>query len=246
MSIHRPGSRGAAARTMKRHTIKNSFWKNHLDNWRLYTAAAGASLAMSTNADADIVYSGPVDQTVSVPAGGGFHSSHKTFSINGNAFRIAVSNMTMFSRSAAAKLISNHGLKFAVQGGGNAINYARGNPIGPNLGSQRSFGTLRKHSSGGGQGGAFGPGTVTGFVGIKTHNGDLGWIQVKVSDMGSSGYPNEAVVIDYAYNSTPGGSITAGETGAVPEPSSTALGLLASGAAGLLAWRQRKAAMTKT
>ena len=64
-----------------------------------------------------------------------------------------------------------------------------------------------------------------------------GWIQVKVnSDTSFSG-------LAYAY-ATNGDTITAGQTtstAAVPEPGTMAMGLLASGAAGLVALRKAKA-----
>ena len=44
----------------------------------------------------------------------------------------------------------------------------------------------------------------------------------------------------YAYNQTPGGSIDAGETAALPEPGMMALTLLAAGAAGLVAIRRAR------
>jgi hypothetical protein len=95
---------------------------------------------------------------------------------------------------------------------------------------------------GGTEFGSFGPGVVTGFVGFQLPNGDLGWLELRVSDTGSTGYPNHATVIDWAYNDVSGGSIAAGQTtSAVPEPSSLALGLLAAGALGLAALRRAKA-----
>jgi LPXTG-motif cell wall-anchored protein len=57
----------------------------------------------------------------------------------------------------------------------------------------------------------------------------------------AAGYPVEAEIIDFAYNETHFASITT-PSAATPEPGMAALGLLAGGAAGLLAWRKRKAA----
>jgi len=87
---------------------------------------------------------------------------------------------------------------------------------------------------------------VSGFVGIKgdqIFTGDLGWIQVKVFDRNADGYPDELEIVSWAYNNVPGAPIAAGETGVTPEPGTAALGLLAAGAAGLLAWRRRRAQM---
>src|SRR5580692_427593 len=43
-------------------------WKQHLGNWGAYAAAAGATLAMSTNASASIISATP-DLTVSLTPG---------------------------------------------------------------------------------------------------------------------------------------------------------------------------------
>jgi LPXTG-motif cell wall-anchored protein len=51
----------------------------------------------------------------------------------------------------------------------------------------------------------------------------------------------EAEILEFAYNSVQFQGITTPAT-ATPEPGEAALGLLASGAAGLLAWRRRRAA----
>ena len=50
-------------------------------NWSVYAAAAGATLAMAANADASIIYSGPMDLTVT---GSENHVNSKTFDIDGN------------------------------------------------------------------------------------------------------------------------------------------------------------------
>jgi len=47
-------------------------WKKHLGKWKLFAAATGASMAASTNADVDIVYSGAINQ--SIPMNGGAQS----------------------------------------------------------------------------------------------------------------------------------------------------------------------------
>jgi hypothetical protein len=87
------------------------------------------------------------------------------------------------------------------------------------------------------------PGTALfGFEFFNTNTGqeDFGWIRVS----GTS--PSNKTVIDFAFENT-GAPIAAGATpgpapGAVPEPSTLSLGLLALGAAGLAALRRRRAA----
>ena len=79
----------------------------------------------------------------------------------------------------------------------------------------------------------FAPGTgYIGFTFTDAGGQETGWAQVTMA-----GTPNNNYTLDaYAFG-TAGESLTAGE---VPEPGS--LGLLALGGAGLLAWRQRRAA----
>jgi LPXTG-motif cell wall-anchored protein len=63
-----------------------------------------------------------------------------------------------------------------------------------------------------------------------------------------SGFPTQLEVISWAYNDVAGAPIEAGQTtevGATPEPSTAALGLLALGAAGILALRKRRNQLTQ-
>jgi LPXTG-motif cell wall-anchored protein len=62
-------------------------------------------------------------------------------------------------------------------------------------------------------------------------------VQVKVEN-NAAGFPVEGEILEFAYNSVQFQGITT----PTPEPGAAALGLLASGAAGLLAWRRRRAA----
>ena len=79
---------------------------------------------------------------------------------------------------------------------------------------------------------------TTAFMGVKffdSANDPLyGWIRI-------TGGPDNAIpatIVDWAYENSGAGIMT----GVVPEPNSLALGCLAAGAAGLAAWRRRKAA----
>ncbi len=78
----------------------------------------------------------------------------------------------------------------------------------------------------------------TAFMGVQFRdaNNDVlyGWIRITGGP--TQGFP--ATVVDWAYENSGAGILT----GAVPEPSSLALGCLAAGATGLAAWRKRKAA----
>ncbi len=230
-----------SSQTTTRRVIaaKTASWKQHLGNWRTFAAVGGATLAASTNADAGIVYSGPVNLTVSIPPTMGTHVSEKTFSLGGYHELLVVSKSAMNGNGAQIVPATSKGyLHFARNATNFAQKYAFGNSIHP---ANTSVGAgIQQHKFGHATRGSFGPGVVTGFVGFRASNGDLGWIQLRVSDTGSSTYPNEVTVIDWAYNDVSGGSIFAGQTTAVPEPSSLALGLLAAGSAGLAALRRAK------
>lgn len=104
--------------------------------------------------------------------------------------------------------------------------------------------------------------TSTGFVGIRLGSGSYGWIRLHVEDLGlnqpfstlrggnpignGQNYPDKITVIDWAYDDRGAvGCITAGqttgETANCTVPTPTPLALLAAGAAGLAAFRRRKA-----
>jgi len=218
-------------------------WMNYAAHWKTYAAAAGAKLAMATNASADIVNSGLVDVTVSIPSSGD-HTSMKPFTVAGYGALLVVGNISNTKdRKAIAGMIGSFGVRasfFPLGGTPFLYRYNTGQnitgtdhvPGGYLRGAAGRPGTVTATI------GSFGPETATGFVGFKLRDGDLGWMQVKVSS--TNGFPDEAEVIDYAYNSVPGGAVAAGQT-TVPEPSAAALGLLTIGAAGLLAWRRRRA-----
>lgn len=95
---------------------------------------------------------------------------------------------------------------------------------------------------------------VTGIAGVQLASGNYGWIRLKLEDLGlnqpfatllgaplgdGQNYADKITVIDWAYEDN-GAPIHAGDNGqTVPEPS--ALALLAAGAAGIGAFRRRKA-----
>jgi hypothetical protein len=90
----------------------------------------------------------------------------------------------------------------------------------------------------------------TGFAGFGIHtaggNDYYGWLRLEFMD--SKRGPDEVEAIDYAVNDVAGASINAGQkadtSSATPELSTSALALLAAGAAGVLALRRRKAQTT--
>ena len=93
------------------------------------------------------------------------------------------------------------------------------------------------YGQGGGPNTAFTPGEE-GFVGFRFDDGaggDLfGWARITFDP----GTDNTFTVNEFAYTTDPDHQIAAGQTSAVPEP--TSLGLLALGAVGVLANRRRK------
>jgi hypothetical protein len=245
--LERPSSRNKAA-----HAMLANARKQHLGNWGAYAAAAGAALAMSTNASAGIIYSGVQDKTVTLANEGNVDTFRTTqFSVAQVIEKARANNGARRTRIGLAALVANTStrrLSFALAGSLRAAKlYTLGQAVLMN-GSRGSSGLLRAEISNGQltqRIGPWGPGTVTGFVGfISTQTGDLGWIDVKVFDRNDDGYPDELEIIDSAYNNTPGGAIDAGQTSSLPEPGTAALGLLALGAVGILALRKRRKELT--
>lgn len=227
-------------------------WKRQLANWKTYALAGGASLAAGTNADAQIVFA-----TVGNSITGADASSKLTFAVNGHAvLAIQTHQPGIAGASFGTGLLGGRsGIRF-YNSHGLALNYQKGAAIGKasaNLGSAVGLRSVQKLGGGlwstqGKFGSASGQhtraGAVEGYVGFKTTNGDKGWIKLIVGPAGSTNAGVAITVEAYAYNSTPGGSINAGDTGdsgALPEPGTMALVLLAAGAAGLSSIRRARA-----
>jgi hypothetical protein len=210
-------------------------WKQHLCDWSAYATAAGAALAMSTNASAQIVTMTP-DLTVS-------KNGEAQFNIGGDiGFLGASSTVSGGTRTANVGINAGSGkLHFKLSTGGQVKRYMSHNAI-VAAGGERSdadlfFKSKSRYDST--HFGNFGPGDSAGFVGFENALGDLGWLKVKVTIDGA-GFPTQLELISWAYNSVPGGGIQAGQTSSTPEPGTAALSLLALGAAGILALRKRR------
>jgi hypothetical protein len=229
--------------------------KAHFGNWGVYAAAAGATLAMSTNAEAQIVYT-TLGQMVTRPAVGltifGHSVTSKNFTVNIAGHKQTESiylrkGSSLVPPLGAAK-VGAGALEFATGGGVTgshqraAKNFGLGTVIGAAGQHFYPGGSdfLNKHTTLGAFNGFF-KGVDTGFLGFS-YAGHYGWIEAMVSDAGSPGYTNELKVIAYAYNSVSGATINPGQGIPVttPEPDTAVLGLLASGAAGLAIWRRRR------
>ena len=91
------------------------------------------------------------------------------------------------------------------------------------------------------QGTEFWTASGLGYVGLRFVNESTGatnyaWAEFQTTS--GDGFP--AALLRYAYENT-GAAITAGDVGAVPEPSTFAMfGMALAGAAGLTTWRRRK------
>jgi PEP-CTERM motif len=223
-------------------------WKQHLGNWGAYAAAAGAALAMSTNASASIITS-TLDLTVSVTPG----PDSAAFSVGGAMEVLALHHKTLSVQSQTGVALVGPGgglahlelVGYASSGRFLAQRYVAGQAV-LAAGTVSNHGTLHYKvlAAGGPEGGDFYPGATNGFMGFENGAGDLGWLHLQVTIDGR-GYPTQLELISFAYNDVAGAPIDAGQTTETPEPGAAALGLLALGAAGILAVRNRRKELGK-
>jgi hypothetical protein len=250
---------------------------DRLGRWPIYAAATGSALALGTSAAASIIYfSGPpVQATVNV--GPGFSSVTATIGLLPFADPgLYASHRSYASAARGAVGMGNCGCYPALffvtppslGGPGPALkNFAFNQPISYGMVSAPPGGTYlfpfgfaaAKCNAGSDPCGSttsnfssapFGPPDVTGFVGFMAYSTvnpspilRFGWIRVRWSADPISGFPNSIEALDWAIEDS-GAAILAG---AVPEPGTMSMALLAAGAAGIVAWRKRKnAAALKT
>ncbi len=227
------------------------------------TAAAGATLALASGADADIIYSGP--QNLFLPGSvtyaatavnidgvgpadfnlrvenfstmiGSQSIRNQTFAISGSSADDQILATMDLKRFSSASLIPGFSGPLASQSGELLFRQLSFLTNSPGMTSSANFGNWA------GVIGGPGTGYQLGFLGVQVGTGgdvNYGWIQVAVTT-DSEGFMLEAEIIDWAYETEVNTPIPAG---AIPEASS--LGLLAAGAAGLAALRRfRKRAAT--
>lgn len=222
-------------------------WRARLNKWGIYAAATGATLAMASSADASIIYGGAY-VSASITPNASFDFATAPFQIGSHKVEIGIGEIrssNQFSIFAALRGIGPGPALFADMGRSSLINFGLGQSVLQASGFASRYGIARAIGSSGFGRASFGnfASGQTGLAGFILQNGssnfNFGWIQIKVSDPTSVGYMTEIQALGWAYNDTPFAPIAAGVT---PEPSTAALALLASGAAGLLAWRRRRKA----
>ena len=220
-------------------------WRDRLANWSIYAAAAGAALAAASSAEAGIIYVNPTTKPdAKVPGTAPYAGvSLVPFTIDGLPVSVFVDAARFAPFEDAVLVEASAGpIKFANITSSSAKKFALGDPITGANGVNQSHAHFRESTSHGAILGKFGL-NQTGFIGFQlpaSKGGGSGWLRAEVIDRDSNGHLDEVKVIDWAYNDA-GGTILAGQTTSTPEPRTSALALLGVGAAGILAWRKRRA-----
>lgn len=248
-------------------------WSERLGSWPVYAAAAGSALALGTSAAASIIYSGIQNFTVSVTAGyPGARSTSDYFTVGPN---FAYPYLRAFHYYSGGYRLGGVGIRqscacgtefFGLPFNPDVENYplknlafgqliSDGLATGPGSTQLNSMGFLAFRceastpaSCSGGpalfESNPWGKSGATGFAGFKTAGGNFGWIRLLWN--ASNGFPNSITAVDWAIEDS-GAGILAGATSAaaVPEPGTLSMALLAAGAAGIAAWRKRRAAAAK-
>jgi MYXO-CTERM domain-containing protein len=217
---------------------------------KTYAAAIGSALALATNANADIVYSGyqgitfPFLSAASwqVPLNvGGARFTMDLYAVIGlfsfhNGYGVIQYGRAFSLGSAPPASVGS--LMLAPSG---PYHTARRLNAGAVISSGAVFGKtgLLRMEFHGDAYGQWMPGQP-GIAGIRFLSSDgyhYGWIRFLLTD-NQFGVPNDITAIDWAYQTVAGDPVNAGAT---PEPDGKPLALLALGAAGILAWRRRRA-----
>lgn len=247
----------AAYSTANRNIAARSVWRDRVGSWPAYCAATAAALAGATSASASIIYSGPVNLSVTRSAGQSGRAS-RTFQIAGLPAASFVMNVSHFTKNST--LWGSAGLSFKTIAGFRSLPRAvrRGAVLtSSGLIPQLSAGSVIRNGSTFSHRGKFvstgiapslSARSITGFAGVKLLAGtsavgtahiplyDIGWLHIRIQDLHN--IPDTVTLLDYAYNNVPGAPITVPS----PEPATAGLLLLAAGAGGVMAWKRRRAA----
>lgn len=238
--------------------------------WAAYAAAAGAALAMSSAADASIIYVNPTDIVLNINQPLLSSSNTSTFiDLNNdgtNDFQLLLnwdSNGASFSSATAfgsAYLNGVNGGRVAQVGSVSelaqlplntpidvGLNFGQFGLIVGNFYSITSGGSTAANSSG------VWVEDVQSFAGVRFNiggNTHYGWIRLSWNDthgidtsMTPDGFVDQVTIYDWAYESTPDTTILAGATPPPTPPTVPepgSLALLATGAAGIAALRRRR------
>jgi hypothetical protein len=236
---------------LDRYFANASARRRSVADWRMYAAATGSAMAMATNASAGVIYSNQA-VTVGPEANVGmsayfFHSQDIALKSAmggtiGNGFKIGV-----FQSSSAG---AHNGYAFIVPTGGHLNFFAAGTlkklAFGANISTAPAFwdasaAHLANQTNAGASGWAANAPGFAGFLFSTTNGGlDYGWVRLSYT-LGTNSLANSITATDWGYDPT-GAGVTAGEgaSSATPEPSTVALAILASGAAGVAALRRRR------
>jgi hypothetical protein len=219
-----------------------------LSDWRAFAAAAGATLAAVSAADASIIY-GTLNDAVQLPGAAPYSKAttvKKSFLVDGIQMTVAVKNQFSFGNHERGAYIAGN-VGFLVSATVAVLKFSKGQPIvgGTERLTYGNRGLLDVVTNNNNSFHNF-PLNKTAFAGFQlpeSKGGGYGWLQLDVLDRDNNGSPDGIDVLGYAYSDA-GGGIDGGQgiPSDVPEPGTKALALLALGSAGVLAWRRRRSA----
>ena len=192
-------------------------------------AAAGAGLLGALNVDAAIVHND------NGGAGWTLSAGKPTQTINFNADATSDARLVWLSTYNTALIQGRNGGERVHTGANNARRFTAGQTISTGAGTWQTFvGTIFMYNAGWTNGNF--TDVNTGYLGLRFNDGGTKYAWVHIDSIAANG--SQYHVDGYAYQ-TDGSPIQAGEM-PVPEPSTIALALLASGAAGVMRSRRKK------
>jgi hypothetical protein len=214
--------------------------KRSAANWQVYAAVTGSAMAMATNASAGaIVYDNAKRERFREQPGCHFGQKRYQRRRRRSEPDLRARSQTGFRRTTSGTCVHfKPGRVWIYYRRGFVQKLASNAPI-SSLGAfkQSTQFAIAKQPG-------LGTWSIahTGFAGFRfttsgSHQTDYGWVRLEYTE-GTNGLAKSITAVDWAYD-TSGAPITAGDVGA-PEPSTTALAILAAGAAGVAALRRRR------